>query len=72
MIMDYKITPGKYYENSSTRQWYAERNKQIYKDKLAGMSNAEIVTKYQISTARVLTIVRKERAKNDRNTSNVA
>ena len=72
MIMDYKITPGKYYENSSTRQWYAERNKQIYKDKLAGMSNVDLVNKYQITTDRVLKIVRKEREKHDRNTSNVA
>lgn len=41
---------GLYWDNV---EWYEQRDKEIYKDKMSGMSNLELVTKYQISVPRI-------------------
>ncbi len=68
--MEQWIAPGKYHASESNKEWYGRRNKELYKDKLAGMSNAQIVLKYQISPARIQYLVATERKKHDY--SNVA
>lgn len=71
--MQYNIKPGKYHESFSNKEWYNQRNKEIVKDKDAGMSGAQLVTKYQISAARVYYIIKNERNKHEfRNTNDVA
>ena len=70
MIMEQMIAPGEYHASASNKEWYDLRNKELYKDKLAGMSNTQLVTKYQISPARIQYLVRTERKKHD--FSNVA
>ena len=71
--MQYNIRPGKYHESFSNKEWYNQRNIEIAKDRDVGMSQAQLVTKYQISAARVYDIIKNERIKHEfRNTSNVA
>jgi Mor family transcriptional regulator len=71
--MNYSINPGEYHANASNKEWYNQRNIELYKDKQAGMSNTQLVTKYQVSPARVQYIVKHERVKHEfRNTNDVA
>jgi Mor family transcriptional regulator len=42
-----------------------ERNKQLYQDKINGMSYTEVCRKYNISLTRVQQIFRRERAKDE-------
>lgn len=63
-VMEYKAKPsGSYHDSASNKEWYAQRNADIFKDKMEGLSNTELVTKYQISPARIQYLISKERAK---------
>lgn len=55
------IDKPNYFQN---KEWYEKRNREILKDKQAGMSNVELITKYQITPARIRNLIKKERAKN--------
>lgn len=47
-------------------KWYEARNAQLYEDKRSGrFSNAELITKYNLSLGRIGYIVNKERAKHE-------
>jgi len=48
---------GTYFANPT---WYEGRNAEIYKDKMSGMGNTELVTKYQISLGRIAQLFNKE------------
>jgi Mor family transcriptional regulator len=66
--MNYKNKPkGTYHASESNREWYTKRNFEVFKDKLEGLSNTELITKYQISLARIQSIIAKERAKHEFN-----
>ena len=43
-------------------KYFAQRRRKIYDDKIAGMSNAELVKKYGISQGRILNIFKKVRS----------
>ena len=45
-------------------KFYEQRNKEMYEDKMAGMSNAQLVGKYGISQNRVYQIVNKIKQSN--------
>jgi Mor family transcriptional regulator len=62
--MDYNIKLS-YYESETNKKWFEERNKQIYKDKLSGMSNKDLVIKFNLSPARIQGIINKERSKHE-------
>lgn len=60
----YKPRPeGTYHASKSNREWYAQRNEEMLKDKMEGLSNTELVIKYQVSPTRIQYIISKERAK---------
>jgi Mor family transcriptional regulator len=63
--MDYTQNPGKYHESDSNKKWYEQRNKQLYKDKQAGMSNLELIMKYRVTPARIRYLLKHERSKNE-------
>ena len=49
----------KQWETRNAKYGYAERNKNIYNDKLAGLSTKELSLKYKICTRSILDIVKK-------------
>lgn len=61
--MDYTEAPGKYHDSFSNKEWYAQRNKQILADKQAGMSNKDLVKKYNVSPARIQYLIKTERSR---------
>jgi Mor family transcriptional regulator len=63
--MNYKERPV-YYASESNKEWYAQRNREMFEDKMAGMSNMELINKYQITPARIKYLISKERAKHGR------
>ena len=63
--MDYTTTPGKYHDSFSNKEWYHQRDKALYEDKLAGMSNKDLVKKYNVSQARIQYLVKNERIKHE-------
>jgi Mor family transcriptional regulator len=56
-----KLKPDYY----SDKEWYVKRNKGVLKDKQAGMSNKDLVKKYDVSPARIQYLVKHERSKNE-------
>ena len=70
--MQYEKAPAQYYDpqrdeekDKLVKEWYALRNASIYKDKMSGMSNTELVTKYQLSPARLQVVIKNERARHE-------
>jgi Mor family transcriptional regulator len=65
--MNYKENPGKYHASESNKEWYAQRNSDMFKDKLAGMSGMKLIEKYRLTPARIKFLIKNERKKNGRN-----
>ena len=64
--MNYKDKP-KWYESKENKQWYIQRNSDMFKDKLAGMSGMKLIEKYGLTPARIKFLIKNERKKNGRN-----
>ena len=58
----YNMEKPNYYED---REWYEKRNQDLFKDKMAGLSNTELIIKYNISPARIVYLVKNERKKHE-------
>ena len=65
--MNYKENPGRYHDSESNKEWYAQRNSDMFKDKLAGMSGMKLIEKYGLTPARIKYLISKEREKHGSN-----
>lgn len=67
MMTNWKEKPiGNYHSSDKNRRWYAERDRNIYLDRKAGIPTVKLVEKYGISQVAIQKICARERIKYER------